>query len=160
MCRQPAFVYIRWCSSQWTTKILNVELNDSQWKQASLPIQTGELGVRSACILVPSAFFASAAGTLSLQNPILPESLHDTEDPTVSFALASWKPLTHKDEPIGGIRHIQREWDTPVARSAYEDMQTSCDTPADKARLKAVEAPHAGDWLNAPPLTAIGLRSL
>ena len=29
---------------------------------------------------------------------------------------------------------------------------------ADKARLRAVAAPHAGDWLNAPPLTAIGLR--
>ena len=95
---------------------------------------------------------ASAAATLSLQNVILPESLHDTEDPTVSFALASWKIFMHKDEPIGGIRHIQRAWDTRVARSAYEDLQTSCDTPADKARLKAVEAPHAGDWLNAPPL--------
>ena len=30
--------------------------------------------------------------------------------------------------------------------------------PADMARLKAVAAPHAGDWLNAPPITAIGLR--
>ena len=45
-----------------------------------------------------------------------------------------------------------------MARSAYEDLQTSCDMPADKARLKAVEAPYAGEWLNASPLTAIGLR--
>ena len=52
---------------------------------------------------------------------------------------------------------MQRAWDTTVARSAYKDLQTSCDTPADKARLKAVEA-HAGDWLNAPSLTAIDLR--
>ena len=47
-----------------------------------------------------------------------------------------------------------------MACSAYEDLQTSCDTPADKAKLKAVEAPHAGDWLTAPPLTAIGYVSL
>ena len=140
------------------SKILNVERNDSHWKQASLPVQMGRLGVRSECMLAPSAFLALAAATLSLRNAILPESLHDTEDPTVSFAPASWKTLTHKDEPIGWIRHIQRAWDTPVARSAYEDLQTSYDTPANKARLKAVEAPHAGDWLNAPPLTAIGLR--
>ena len=86
------------------------------------------------------------------------KSLHDTEDPTVSFALASWTSLTHQDEPIDGIRHNQRACDTPVARSAYEDLQTSCDTPAEKARLKAAEATHAGDWLNALPLTAIGLR--
>ena len=45
-----------------------------------------------------------------------------------------------------------------MACSAYEDLQTSCDMPADKARLKAAKAPHAGDWLNAPPLKAIGLR--
>ena len=109
-------------------------------------------------MLAPSAFLTSAAATLSLQNAILPESLHDTEDPTVSFALASWKTLTQNDEPIGGIRHIQRAWETPMARSAYEDLQTSCDTPVDKARLKATEAPRSGDWLNAPPLTAIDLR--
>ena len=28
----------------------------------------------------------------------------------------------------------------------------------DLARLKAVVTPHAGDWLHAPPLTAVGLR--
>ena len=34
------------------------------------------------------------------------------------------------------------------------------DAPDDytKARLLAVSAPHAGDWLNAPPMSAIGLR--
>ena len=103
-------------------------------------------------MLTPSAFLASAAATLSLQSTILPESLHDAENPTVSFALASWKTFTHNVEPVDGIRHIQRAWDTPVARSAYEELHTSCDTPADKSRLKAAEAPHAGcattnrDW--------------
>ena len=83
-----------------------------------MPVHMGGLVVRSVFMLAPSAFLASAAATLSLQNVILPESLHDTQDPTVSFVLASWKTLTHNDEPIGGIRHIQRAWDTPVARSA------------------------------------------
>ena len=45
-----------------------------------------------------------------------------------------------------------------MAQSVYTHLQTICDTPADAARLKAVAAPHAGDWLNAPPITAIGLR--
>ena len=127
------------------SNILNTKLNDSQWKQASLPVQMGGLGMRSACTLAPSSFFVAAAATLSLQNAILPESLHDTEDLMVSFALASWKSLMHKDEPIDEIQYIQRAWDTPVAHSAYEDLLTSCDTLADKARLKAAEAPHAGD---------------
>ena len=57
------------------SKILNIDVTDSQWTQASLPVQMGELGVRSACTLAPSAFLASAAVTLSLQNAILPEEL-------------------------------------------------------------------------------------
>jgi len=31
-----------------------------------------------------------------------------------------------------------------------------CDV--DKARLLAVSSPHAGDWLHALPVTAVGLR--
>ena len=140
------------------SKILNIDLNDSQWTQASLPVQMGGLGVRSACMLAPSAFLASAATTLSLQNAILPETLRDTEDTMVAFTLEIWKTLTPNAEPIDGIRHIQRAWDTPVAQSAYTHLQTRCDTPADTARLKAIAEPHAGDWLIAPPTTAIGLR--
>ena len=111
LCRQPAFVYIQWCSLQ--SKILNVELNDFQRKQASLPVQMDRLGVRSAYMLAPLAFLASAPAMVSLQNAILPESLHDTEDLIVSFAVASWKTLTHNDEPIrcdpthpASVRHI------------------------------------------------------
>ena len=76
----------------------------------------------------------------------------------VTFTLAIWKTLTPNAERIDGIRHIQRAWDTPVVQSAYTHLQTICDTPADTARLKAVAATHAGDWLNAPPITAISLR--
>ena len=47
--------------------ILNVQLSDTQWKQASLPVHMGGLGVRSACMLAPSAFLASAAATIPLQ---------------------------------------------------------------------------------------------
>ena len=86
------------------SKILNIELNDSQWKQASLPVQMGGLGVRSVCMLTHSAFLGSAAATQSLQIVILPKSFHDTEDPMVSSALVSWKSLMHKDEPIDEIR--------------------------------------------------------
>ena len=55
------------------SKIVNFDLNDSQWIQASQPVQMGGLGVRSASMLAPSAFLASAAATLSLQNAILPK---------------------------------------------------------------------------------------
>ena len=46
--------------------ILNVDLSGDQWLQASLPVRDGGLGIRSAVMLAPSAFLASAAGTTEL----------------------------------------------------------------------------------------------
>ena len=68
------------------------------------------------------------------------------------------KGLTPDDEPRDTTRHIQKDWDTPVERKIYRNLPISCDTPVDKTRLKAVAVTHAGDWLNAASITAVGLR--
>ena len=57
---------------QGLSSILNVDLNESQWLQATLPVRRGGLGIRSARMLAPSAFLASAASTRDLQQSILP----------------------------------------------------------------------------------------
>ena len=49
------------------TIIMNFEIDDLAWIQASLPVVAGGLGVRSVTLLAPSAFLASAAATLELQ---------------------------------------------------------------------------------------------
>jgi len=54
--------------------ILSVDLSDDQWAQASLPVRNGGLGIRSAQMLAPSAFLASAASTFELQQSILPQA--------------------------------------------------------------------------------------
>ena len=51
------------------------------------------LGVRSACMLAPSAL-ASAIAMLSLQETILPEPVHDKGDLAVSLAWSIWKTIT------------------------------------------------------------------
>ena len=66
--------------------VLNVELTDKQWSQATLPVQMGGLGVRNACMLASSAFLFSAAATLPLQDAILSGSTQGIEDSTVSSA--------------------------------------------------------------------------
>ena len=38
------------------------------------------------------------------------------------------------------------------------DLLSRCVSEVDVARMKAAGAPHAGDWLNAPPITAMELR--
>ena len=53
------------------------------------------------------------------------------------------------------MRRIQKAWDTPMAAKILTD---DSNTRPDTARLGASATPHAGDWLHAPPITAVGLR--
>ena len=48
-----------------------MDLSENQWIQASLPVGDGGIGIRSAQMLAPSAFLASAASTPQLQQSIL-----------------------------------------------------------------------------------------
>ena len=110
-------------------------------------------------MLAISASLASAAATLSLQNAILLETLRDTEGTMVKFALAIWKTLTPNAEPIGRIQthstSMGHTGGTPRLHTSTDKMRhAGCHGQA----FKAVAAPHADDWLNAPPITAIGLR--
>ena len=66
--------------------------------------------------------------------------------------------MSNTIEPLGSLKHIQRAWDTPVTTATYNTLLGACTTAVDQARLKAMVSPHAGDWLHASPLTAVGLR--
>ena len=115
--------------------------------------------MRSACSLASSAFLASAAATLPLQDEILlASSLAGVEDKDVSNARATWNGLAMAKEPIEASKHIQRAWEAPITTAAYNEILARCALPVDQARLNALTTPHAGDWLHAPPLTAVGLR--
>ena len=140
------------------SKILNVDLNDSQWTQATLPVHMDGLGVRSACMLAPSAFLTSAAAMLSLQQAILPEPLRRIDDFAVSYTLSMRKTQTSKAEPSDATKHIQRAWDNLVVTSTFTDLLSACTIPVEKARLKAVTALHAGNWLKVSSIAAVGLR--
>ena len=77
------------------TKTCNIALTDVQWTQASLPVWSGGLGLRSVSMLASSAFLASAAGTLSLQSQILRKTLAAVED--TSRSLKHWFALSGED---------------------------------------------------------------
>ena len=93
--------------------ILNVDVSGDQWQQASLPVRDGGLGIRSAVMLAPSAFLASAAGTTELQARILPPSISIIPDKSVELALVAWSALSQSSTPVGTNAFCQRNWDTP-----------------------------------------------
>ena len=111
------------------SKILNVDLNDSQWTQVTLPVHMGGLEVRSAFMLAPSAFLAFSAAMLSLQEAILPEPLCHTDDRAVSYALSVLKTQTSNAEPSNTMKHYQRAWDNLVRISTFMDLLSTCSIP-------------------------------
>ena len=72
------------------TEILNVDLSDDQWLQASLPVRDGGLGIRSVRMLAPSAFLASAASTLLLQQSIFPDGTWAADDQAIQCTESLW----------------------------------------------------------------------
>ena len=50
--------------------------------------------------------------------------------------------------------------DTVASIAVYNDILTGFSGDADQARLKAVNSPHAGDWLKALPIASVGLRHI
>ena len=135
-----------------------MDLDDISWLQASLPVRDGGLGVRCASTLALSAFLASAASTSELQACILPTGSAELPYELANSALDAWKTMTGAEPPTGAATHSQKEWDLLYTDKASTGLLESTSCPRDRARLLASRAPHSGDWMLAPPVTALGLR--
>jgi hypothetical protein len=140
------------------SSILNVSLDDDQWSQASLPVNNGGLEIRRTHQLAPSAFLASAHGVAPIVSNILPDRFHGVEDPFTGQALSSWSKLCSSPMPTGSLLSSQRAWDRAVITQTSDYLLSTAADDYTRARLRAASAPHSGDWLKAPPITAIGLR--
>ncbi len=70
--------------------ICNIQLSDASWIQASLPIHSGGLGIRSADMLAPSAYLASAAGSDPISQAILPAGMTPSLPSIQAQALVNW----------------------------------------------------------------------
>ena len=75
--------------------------DDRAWKQASLPVKLGGLGVRSAVEVAPSAYLASLHATSALVKVILPVSLPSFEPSLFDDALSYWSEGHDFQPPVG-----------------------------------------------------------
>jgi len=137
--------------------ITNSNLSDLQWIQASLPVKDGGLGIRRVASLAPSAFMASAASTLVLQDHILARCGPCT-DTAVTSVGSLWSVTNKLPIPVAPSASKQLIWDAPCVAADKSTLLTHAVDDHDRARLLAVTAPHAGDWLHALPISSCGLR--
>ena len=140
--------------------ITNTDLTDIQWTQASLPVRNGGLGIRRVSSLAPSAFLASAAGTLDIQAKLLLRCLAPV-DSAVDRVLEQWSSeysQTGVMRPVGVDAGKQRQWDKPCVSADVASLMISLTDRRHQARLLASETgstlcrfrPAASGWMTRP----------
>ena len=138
------------------SSLLNIDLTNTSWTQACLPVRWGGVGVRSALQLAPSAFLASAAGAADLLSVLLPPAILMNPDPAFSEALNAWSLQGGYLSPSGSDVGVQRKWDEPVCQQVALQLRIGADERS-VARLLATCTLGSGAWLNAIPSAALGL---
>ena len=137
---------------------INFSENDPAWIQATLPVRCGGLGIRSTVQLAPSAFLASAAACLDLVYHILPSHLEGTPIPSLSEAKVQWSGDHDLSPPEGTAQRLQRAWDALKVSVTAERLLANAPDERSRARLLAASSMESGAWLQALPVSSLGLR--
>ena len=141
--------------------MLNVDLTDVIWKQATLPVSKGGIGVRLASDLALPAFLSSVNSASELTLQLLParlQAVSSTRDPVYIAANLEWQQRSTVVVPDGSRTGAQKAWDTPLVSRKLEEVISAAQTQVGRARLIAAAAPHSGDFLHAIPRSAVGTR--
>jgi len=126
--------------------ILNVQLANNAWMQASLPVSADGLGVRTNQIVLPG-FLSSMIGCTDLCRKLLPsrlQSMTGSLDGHCIDACEQWKRRTPAIPPFD---QRQKKWDLPLVDATLSLLLNIAPNQAAVARLSAVSAQHAGAFL-------------
>ena len=142
------------------SEITNIRFPDdsASWSQATLPVRLGGFGIRRAVQLAPSAYLASTATSSDLVRRIVPPHLHDAPFPNQGEAEACWSKGHSLPPPKEEARLHQRSWDSIVVASVADILLQTAPNPTARARLLACSTRESGAWLEALPISPLGLR--
>ena len=137
-------------------------LSDWVWLKASLPSSLGGLNLRRATFHAPAAFIGSFCQSNSLICGILGHPpVSSVHFPYCIATLAKvagkpeWITLQDIDLPLR-----QRALSRVIDESSYDTLLNSAPDSRSRALALSCSIPHAGDWLNVIPSSALGLHLL
>ena len=139
--------------------ITNCRFDRPTFRQASLPIKLGGLGVRCSEDLALPAFISSSVKCSVMVGQLLSQADSDHFRTLMSDSTIIWKAQDPRlSEPLVTAQMYQKSWDLPVAKLHLADLLDNATDPCCKGRLLAVSSPNAGSWLNAVPICSLGLK--
>ena len=139
--------------------ILNVDLSSNIWKQASLPVKMGGLGIRSFMDLATPAFISSYYKSKEIIDIISPDCIKNMPYTEVEKAERKWANMpgiTEEDYP--NDTSVQKNWDLPLCKLTFKTLIDHAKDETTSARLLAITQEHASDWLEALPSASLGLK--
>jgi hypothetical protein len=140
------------------TDILNLNsITESIWNQCTLPVKDGGLGIRSAEELALPAFLSSVCASIGITHSLLPSELSEEANIFFDQGCDEWKQKLGVSElPHNQI--FQREWDAPICKQKFQNLIANAPDEEESARLLAISSEGASAWLNAIPLSSLGLK--
>ena len=143
------------------SNILGAALTDLQWRQASLPVSMGGLGLRGAEEHGPGLYCSSVTSSLSLARTL--QGIHqDSRTPLSQDVLAAVSARVGVEVTYESISEMsQRALSLMVDEASLSQLKTSIELQGEVrevARLASLGLPRAGAWLNSPPIPALGLH--
>ena len=137
------------------SNIVNVQLDDTQWQLATLPVASGGLGIGSASLLSSPAFLSSVSATSSLVESIISYAtphtyLHRGEAEWLEVSGAADLPPAHEQSK-------QKRWSSTIFAKQKDHLLSSASEVA-VARVQGCSVKGAGDWLCCLPSQPLGLH--
>ena len=138
----------------------NVALSDKAWRQASLPLRFGGLGVRSVADLALPSYLSSLHASQDLVQQILSQCPHALQSMPITIARVTsdfTANFPQVELPVDDRARKQKNWDG-LSCSLTSQALLDSSNQVDRARLLAANEPNSGAWLNAFPLPKLGLH--
>jgi hypothetical protein len=134
-------------------RILNLRLTDLQWRQSTLPIRFGGLGIRRISDICLPAFLSSINGVKKLVSLLLNSKDNELNIHHYDEALAVWGVANENEIPT--IPQFQKNWDNINIKGIIAN-DLIFNSPRDLAHFKALQCRESGSWLHAIPSPNIG----
>ena len=89
---------------------------------------------------------------------LLPAHLATSQYEDRDSALRVWKQDLPPETAVPTPTSSKKDWDRSRIDILFDTICTSCSDVESEARLPAAGSVESGAWLNAPPVSSLGLR--
>ena len=135
--------------------ITNVALNGTAWRQATLPVSLGGLGIGMVADLALPTYLASTRSSAFLATAVYPPAAACLRQLEASL-LQQWLEATGVKPPEEQQQSRQHAWDRATATAVASQLLETSSDDTDRARLRAAAQPQSGAWLNVLPVANLG----